>query len=58
LIEERNSLLNTGLYTKDDPLILELNNKINLLQESWILQSYCHDTIRQLSADHISDRDI
>lgn len=32
LIEERNSLLNTGVYTKDDPLIQELNNKINLLQ--------------------------
>ncbi|KAL5269934.1 hypothetical protein ACHWQZ_G003415 [Mnemiopsis leidyi] len=34
LIEERNSLLNTGVYTKSDPLIQELNNKINLLQNS------------------------
>ena len=36
LIEERNSLLNTGIYTKDDKLVQELNNKINLLSASWM----------------------
>ena len=34
LISERNSLLSTGVYSKHDPLIQELDSKISLLQQS------------------------